>query len=62
MPRVIATIESLSARKFKTRSEAMKADFDHIELFYNRRRIHSCNGYLSPIVIISNLTVFQAFS
>ena len=26
----------------------MKAVFDYIEFFYNRRRIHSCNDYLPP--------------
>ena len=40
--------EWLNGRKFKTRAEAMKAVFDYIEFFYNRRRIHSCNDYLPP--------------
>ena len=34
---------------FKTREEAKQAIFEYIEVFYNRLRIHSSNGYLSPI-------------
>lgn len=41
--------EWLNGRKFMTRAEASKAVFDYIEFFYNRRRIHSCNGYLPPL-------------
>jgi transposase InsO family protein len=40
--------EWLNDRKFKTRAEAKKAVFDYSEVFYNRKRIHSCNGYLPP--------------
>lgn len=40
--------EWLNGRKFKTRYEAKQAVFDYIEFFYNRRRIHSCIGYLTP--------------
>jgi transposase InsO family protein len=48
--------EWLNGRKFMTRAEASKAVFDYIEFFYNRRRIHSCNGYLPPLdyYILSN--------
>ena len=35
--------------QFKTREEARQAIFDYIEVFYNRQRIHSSNGYLSPV-------------
>jgi putative transposase len=34
---------------FKTRAEAMAAIFEYIEVFYNRKRIHSSLGYLTPI-------------
>lgn len=34
--------------KFKTREEAYKRLFEYIELFYNRKRIHSTLGYVSP--------------
>jgi transposase InsO family protein len=35
-------------RKFKTREEAKQCIFEYIEVFYNRIRIHSANGYMSP--------------
>jgi putative transposase len=34
---------------FKTRKEAMVAIFEYIEVFYNRKRIHSSLGYLTPL-------------
>ncbi len=34
-------------KKFKTREEAKQVIFEYIEVFYNRIRIHSANGYLS---------------
>jgi transposase InsO family protein len=33
---------------FRMRSEARAKVFDYIEVFYNRRRLHSSLGYLSP--------------
>jgi putative transposase len=35
-------------RRFKTREEAKSALFDYIEVFYNRKRLHSTLGYRSP--------------
>jgi len=34
--------------KFETRSQANQAIFQYIEIFYNRKRLHSFNNYLSP--------------
>jgi putative transposase len=34
--------------KYKTREEAKKSLFEHIEFFYNSRRIHSTLGYYTP--------------
>ena len=34
--------------KFKTREEAKAMIFEYIEIFYNRKRIHSTLGYVSP--------------
>jgi putative transposase len=34
---------------FATREEARAALFDYIEVFYNRSRLHSTLGYLSPV-------------
>jgi len=33
---------------FRTREEAYSAIFEYIEVFYNRERLHSSNGYTSP--------------
>ena len=35
---------------FKTREQARDVIFDYIEVFYNRRRRHSANGNLAPLV------------
>lgn len=35
-------------RRFKSRSEAKLAIFEYIEVFYNRRRLHSALDYESP--------------
>lgn len=40
--------ELMSDRKFATREEARAAIFEYIEVFYNRQRIHSSLGYVSP--------------
>ncbi len=34
---------------FRTHSEAKRAIFDYIEVFYNRQRLHSTLGYLNPV-------------
>lgn len=33
---------------FKTRGDAKKIIFEYIEVFYNRKRMHSANDYFSP--------------
>jgi len=33
---------------FLTRSQANEKIFEYIEIFYNRQRLHSSNGYMSP--------------
>jgi transposase InsO family protein len=35
--------------KYKTRKEARISIFEYIEIFYNRRRLHSAIGYCSPV-------------
>ena len=42
-------------RRFATRAEARAAIFDYIESFYNRTRLHSSLGYVSPVTFESNL-------
>ena len=34
---------------FRSRKEAKQAVFEYIEVFYNRERLHSANGYISPV-------------
>ena len=33
----------------KTEEEAKNAIFEYIEIYYNRQRLHSSLGYLSPV-------------
>ncbi len=40
--------ESVHRQKFATREQARAAIFDYLEIFYNRRRIHSSIGYITP--------------
>jgi transposase InsO family protein len=35
-------------QRYRTRQQARQSLFDYIERFYNRRRLHSTLGYLSP--------------
>ena len=41
--------ETVYHRRFATRAEARSAIFDYIESFYNRTRLHSSLGYVSPV-------------
>jgi len=34
---------------YQTRDEAKASIFDYIEVFYNRERLHSALGYMSPL-------------
>ncbi len=40
--------ELVHHRKFRTREQAKREIFEYIEVFYNRERLHSSLGYLSP--------------
>lgn len=44
-------MEWLNDFKFKTRTQAKKAVFEYIELFYNLYRTHSSNGYVPPVML-----------
>ena len=47
--------ETVYHRRFATRAEARSAIFDYIEAFYNRIRLHSSLGYVSPVTFESQL-------
>ena len=40
--------ELRNGRRCKTRDEARREVFKYIELYYNRQRLHSENGYMAP--------------
>lgn len=41
--------ELIHHKHYKTRNEARRDIFEYIEIFYNRVRLHSALGYLSPL-------------
>ncbi len=49
-------VELVHRQRFETRDEARKAIFEYIEGFYNRERLHSALGYLSPEAYERQLT------
>jgi len=34
---------------YKTKAQANQSIFEYIEIFYNRKRLHSSNNYMSPV-------------
>lgn len=40
--------EWLNDYSFRTRAEARSVIFEYVEIYYNRRRLHASNGYLTP--------------
>lgn len=50
MESFFATLKGECAnRRFSTRTEARSVIFEYIEVWYNRQRLHSSLGYLSPV-------------
>ena len=41
-------VEAIHGERFTTRAQAKTHTFDYIEVYYNRQRLHSTLGYLSP--------------
>ena len=42
-------VEAVHGERFLTRSYAKHHVFEYIEVYYNRKRLHSKLGYLSPV-------------
>ena len=42
-------LELIDRRSWATRTQVRQAVFDYIERFFNRRRLHSSLGYVTPI-------------
>jgi transposase InsO family protein len=40
--------ELVNQQRYATREEARQSIFEYIEVFYNRKRLHSALGYMSP--------------
>ncbi|MBW3615798.1 MAG: IS3 family transposase, partial [Actinobacteria bacterium] len=47
--------ELIDRRSWATRAQARRAIFEFIEVFYNRRRLHSSLGYVSPATYEANI-------
>jgi len=47
-------VESIYGENFKGKREAYACVFEYIEMFYNRIRRHSTNGYQSPNYVEEN--------
>ena len=47
-------VEQVHHDDYRTRDEARSTIFDYIEIFYNRQRMHSTIGYLSPMLFEEN--------
>ena len=43
-------VEAIHGERFATREAAKAQVFEYIEVYYNRKRLHSTLGYLSPEV------------
>jgi transposase InsO family protein len=49
-------VEAVHGERFRSRSEAKYQVFEYIEVYYNRKRLHSKLGYLSPVAFEENET------
>jgi putative transposase len=52
--------ELVHHKRYRTRAEARKDIFEFIEVFYNRERLHSSLGYMSPLNYEKQIAVQQA--
>jgi transposase InsO family protein len=54
-----ATNERVHEARYATREQAKADIFEYIEAFYNRKRLHSTLGYVSPQTYLQNLISSQ---
>jgi putative transposase len=52
--------ELVHHKRYRTREEARKDIFEFIEVFYNRERLHSSLGYMSPLNYEKQIAVRKA--
>jgi putative transposase len=53
--------ELIYLEDFDTHEQAQTAVFEYIEVFYNRQRCHSANGYLAPLAYERTLKTSEIF-
>lgn len=41
--------ELVDDQVYETRGQARRAIFEYVEVYYNRKRLHSTLGYLTPV-------------
>jgi putative transposase len=52
--------ELIHPEDFNTHEQAQTAVFEYIEVFYNRQRCHSANGYLAPLAYEQALKTYES--
>jgi transposase InsO family protein len=53
--------ELIYVEEYDTHEQAQTAVFEYIEVFYNRQRCHSANGYLAPLLYEQTLKTSDIF-
>lgn len=51
--------ERVYGERFETRVEVIAMAFEYIEVFYNRKRLHSTLSYKSPMQFLSDWLIAQ---
>jgi len=52
--------ELVYLEEFDTHEQAQTAVFEYVEVFYNRQRCHSANGYLAPLAYEQTLKIHES--
>ena len=51
-------VELVHRHKFRIREEAKRKIFEYVEMYYNRERVHSTLGFLSPFEYERRVSLF----